>query len=46
LGGGGVDFNFNKNMAFRGGADWMWMHSNGVSSSKNVRMLMGVVFRY
>jgi hypothetical protein len=24
----------------------MWMHSNGVSSSKNVRMLMGVVFRY
>ncbi len=46
LGGGGVDFNFNKLMAFRGGADWMWMHSNGVSSSKNVRMLMGVVFRY
>ena len=46
LGGGGVDFNFNKYMAFRGGADWMWMHSNGVSSSKNVRMLMGVVFRY
>ena len=46
LGGGGVDFNFNKNMAFRGGADWMWMHSNGTSSSKNIRMLMGVVFRY
>jgi hypothetical protein len=46
LGGGGVDFNFNKYMAFRGGADWMWMHSNGTSSSKNVRMLMGVVFRY
>jgi outer membrane protein with beta-barrel domain len=46
LSGGGVDFNFNNYMAFRGGADWMWMHSNGVSSSKNVRMLMGVVFRY
>ena len=46
LGGGGVDFNFNKYMAFRGGADWMWLHSNGTSSSKNLRMLMGVVFRY
>ena len=46
LSGGGVDFNFNNYMAFRGGADWMWMHSNGVSSSKNIRMLMGVVFRY
>jgi len=46
LGGGGVDINFNKYMAFRGGADWMWMHSNGVSSSKNIRMLTGIVFRY
>jgi hypothetical protein len=46
LGGGGVDINFNRYMAFRGGADWMWMHSNGVSSSKNVRMLTGIVFRY
>jgi hypothetical protein len=46
LSGGGVDINFNRYMAFRGGADWMWMHSNGVSSSKNLRMLTGVVFRY
>ncbi|MGZ4816635.1 MAG: outer membrane beta-barrel protein [Terriglobales bacterium] len=46
LGGGGVDINFSRNMAFRGGADWLWMHNNGVSSSKNVRMLTGIVFRY
>jgi hypothetical protein len=46
LGGGGVDINFNRYMAFRGGADWMMTHSNGVTSSKNVRMVTGIVFRY
>lgn len=46
LAGGGADFNFSQHMAFRGGADWMLLHSNGTSSSKNVRMLMGIVFRY
>jgi len=46
LAGGGADFNFNKYMAFRGAADWMTLHSNGTSSSKNVRLLMGVVIRY
>lgn len=46
LAGGGADFNFNKYMAFRGGADWMLIHGNGSTSSKNVRMLMGIVFRY
>lgn len=46
LAGGGADFNFNRYMAFRGGADWMMLHSNGTTSSKNLRLLMGVVFRY
>ncbi|HLZ40375.1 MAG TPA: outer membrane beta-barrel protein [Candidatus Sulfotelmatobacter sp.] len=46
LAGGGADFNINKNFAFRGAADWMSFHNNGASSSKNVRMLMGVVIRY
>jgi hypothetical protein len=46
LAGGGADFNFSRNFAFRGGADWMTVHSNGASSSKNVRMLMGIVIKY
>jgi outer membrane protein with beta-barrel domain len=46
LAGGGADFNFNRHMAFRGGADWMMLHSNGNTSGKNVRLLMGLVFRY
>ncbi len=46
LAGGGADFNFSQHMAFRGGADWMILHSNGTSSSKNIRMLAGIVFRY
>ncbi len=46
LAGGGADFNFNRYMAFRGAADWMLVHNNGTSSSKNMRLLMGVVFRY
>jgi len=46
LAGGGVDFNINRHMAFRGGADWMMLHSNGSTSGKNVRMLTGLVFRY
>lgn len=46
LAGGGADFNFNKYMSFRAGADWMNFRNNSVSSSKNVRMLMGVVIKY
>ena len=46
LAGGGADFNINKWAAFRGAADWMTVHSNGASSSKNVRMLMGIVLKY
>src|ERR1700756_1872152 len=45
LAGGGADFNFNKWMAFRGGADWMTVHSNGTSRSKNVRRLRGIVLK-
>jgi hypothetical protein len=46
LAGGGVDINFNRYMAFRGGADWMMLHSNGSTSSKNFRMPIGVVFKF
>ena len=46
LGGGGVDFNFSQHMAFRGGADWLMLHNNGVTSSKNLRMVTGIVFKY
>jgi opacity protein-like surface antigen len=46
LAGGGADFNFGQHMAFRGAADWMNVRSNGTSSSKNIRMLTGIVFRY
>jgi hypothetical protein len=33
-------------MAFRGGADWMMLHSNGSTSSKNFRMPIGIVFKF
>lgn len=46
LAGGGVDFNFNRAMAFRGGADWMMIHGSGSTSSKNLRMISGIVFRF
>ena len=46
LAGGGADFNVSRHMAFRGGADWMMLHSNGSTSGKNMRLLMGLVFRY
>jgi hypothetical protein len=46
LAGGGVDINFNRYMAFRGSADWMMLHSNGSTSSKNFRMPIGVVFKF
>jgi len=44
--GGGVDINVNKYMAVRAGADWMMLHSNGSTSSKNFRMPIGVVFKF
>ena len=46
LAGGGVDFNFNRYMAFRASGDWMMLHSNGSTSSKNFRMPIGVVFKF
>jgi hypothetical protein len=46
LAGGGVDININQYMAFRGSADWMLLHSNGSSSSKNFRMPIGIVFKF
>jgi hypothetical protein len=46
LAGGGVDINFNRYMAFRGAADWMMLHSNGTTSSKNFRMPIGIVFKF
>ncbi len=44
--GGGVDININQYMAFRGGADWMMIHGNGATSSKNFRMPIGIVFKF
>jgi hypothetical protein len=46
MAGGGSDFNFNDHMAFRGAADWMMLHNGGGTSGKNLRLLMGIVFRY
>lgn len=46
LAGGGVDININQYMAFRGSADWMMLHSNGTTSSKNFRMPIGIVFKF
>lgn len=46
MAGGGVDFNFNRYLAFRGSADWMMLHSNGSTSSKNFRMPIGIVVRF
>jgi len=46
LAGGGVDINFSKNMAFRGAADWMMLHGNGGTSSKNFRFPVGIVFKF
>ncbi len=44
--GGGVDININQFLAFRGSADWMMLHSNGSTSSKNFRMPIGLVVRF
>jgi hypothetical protein len=46
LAGGGVDININKNMSFRGAADWMMLHGNGGTSSKNFRFPVGIVFKF
>jgi hypothetical protein len=46
MAGGGSDFNFSQHMAFRGAADWMMLHNNGGTSGKNLRLLMGIVFRH
>jgi hypothetical protein len=46
LAGGGVDINFNRYMAFRASGDWMMLHSNGSTSSKNFRMPVGIVFKF
>ena len=46
LAGGGVDININRYMAFRGSADWMMLHGNGSTSSKNFRMPIGIVFKF
>ena len=46
LAGGGVDININQYMAVRGSGDWMMLHSNGSTSSKNFRMPIGIVFKF
>lgn len=46
MAGGGVDINLNRYAAFRASADWMMLHSNGSTSSKNFRMPIGIVFKF
>lgn len=46
LAGGGVDVNINQFLAFRGSADWMMIHGNGSTSSKNFRMPIGIVVKF
>jgi hypothetical protein len=46
LAGGGLDINFSQHLAFRGSADWMMIHGNGGTSSKNFRMPIGLVFKF
>lgn len=47
LAGGGVDGNVNRNLAIRVvQADWMLLHGDGGTSSKNVRLSFGVVFKF
>jgi hypothetical protein len=46
LAGGGVDININQFLAFRGSADWMMLHGNGGTSSKNFRMPIGLVVKF
>jgi len=47
MAGGGVDVNFNKIMAFRiAQADWMLVHGNGGTSSKNFRYSAGLVLKF
>jgi hypothetical protein len=45
--GGGVDWNWTRRLAVRAPqVDWMMVHSNGSTSSKNVRLSFGVVARF
>lgn len=47
LAGGGVDANFNRALAFRVvQADWMLVHGNGGTSSKNARISTGIVVKF
>ena len=47
MAGGGVDFNINRSLSFRAAqADWMLVHSGGSSSSKNIRISTGIVFKF
>ena len=44
--GGGVDINMNRYAAFRVGADWMMFRGDGLNTSKNFRVPVGVVFKF
>lgn len=47
LAGGGVDANINRRLAVRvAQADWMLVHGSGGTSSKNLRLSFGVVFKF
>ena len=44
--GGGADIKMSKAVALRGQVDWVYLRVSGVSSSKNVRLSTGIVFRF
>lgn len=45
--GGGLDIKLKEHIAIRATqVDWVYLDSNGVSSSSNVRISTGVVFRF
>jgi hypothetical protein len=44
--GGGADVKMSKLLALRGQVDWVYYRFSGVGESKNVRMAVGVVFRF
>lgn len=47
MAGGGLDLNFSPRLAFRAvQADWLLLHNDGGTSSKNARISTGVVLKF
>ena len=46
MAGGGADIKLSPRFAWRGQADWVYYHFEGVGESKNVRVATGLVVRF